>query len=62
MSKDDVERALKQYDRSVSLGMQSKDIKNAKGFLRSGHAPPRASDLPDGHDDHYIFMDGKRRG
>ena len=62
LPKDDVERALKQYDRSVSLGMQSKDIKNAKGFLRSGHAPPRASDLPDGHDDHYIFMDGKRRG
>ena len=62
LPKDDVEKALKRYDASVSLGMQSKDIKNAKGFLRAGHAPPRASDLPDEHDDHYIFMDGKRRG
>ena len=62
LSKDVVEQVLSKYDQNVSLGMQSKDIKNGYGFIRSGFNAPRAADLPDGHKDHYITMDGKMRG
>jgi hypothetical protein len=59
---DRIREALDKYDRNVSLGKQSKDIKNAYGFLRSGFNAPRVADLPDGHNDHYITMDGGLRG
>ena len=62
LGKDVVEQVLSKYDQNVSLGMQSKDIKNGYGFIRSGFNAPRAADLPDGHKDHYITMDGKMRG
>ena len=62
LGKDVVEQVLSKYDQNVSLGMQSKDIKNGYGFIRSGFNAPRAADLPDGHKDHYIMMDGKMRG
>lgn len=62
ISKERAREAIERYDRNVSLGKQSKEIKNAYGFLRSGFNAPRVADLPDGHSDHYITMDGKMRG
>jgi hypothetical protein len=62
LSPEVVKQVLGEYDNKVSLGMQSKDIKNGYGFIRSGFNAPRVSDLPDGHKDHYITMDGKMRG
>jgi len=62
LEREQVERVLDEYQKGVSLGKQSKDIKNAYKFLRSGFNPPTSSDMPDGHEDHHIDMDGKKRG
>ena len=62
ISKEKAREAIDKYESKISISKQSKDIKNAYGFLRSGFNAPRAADLPDGHNDHYITMDGKMRG
>lgn len=62
LEKDVVERVLKEYQNKVSLGRQSKEIKNGYGPLRTGFNAPKSSNMPDGHDEHYIDMDGGKRG